>query len=120
VAKFDEVYLRSCGLDFFEDRIRGTVTLDEFATSMSSLAGRPILNRTDLAGMFTIDVEVARASWMQVARPLRGDPRFGPAAQSDAPAFVDALRDQMGLSTRTERQPIRVFVVEHVGPLVEN
>lgn len=120
VANFAEAYRRSCVLTFFDDRIRGTVTLDEFARAVSFQAGRPILNRTDLDGMFAIDVAVARTSYMRDAPARLGLPRLGPTGQSDAPAFVDALRDQMGLATRTERQPIRLFVVEHVGPLIEN
>lgn len=115
--KFAESYVRSCGLTFFGDRIRGTVTFDEFARSTSALAGRPILNRTGLDGMFAIDVAVANTSWMASPNPRGGPPTTG---QTDAPAFVDALRDQMGLSARTERHPIRLLIVEHVGPLVEN
>jgi uncharacterized protein (TIGR03435 family) len=117
VATFGEAFVRSCVLTFHDDRIRGTVTLDEFARTLSFRAGRPILNRTDLEGMFAIDVAVAMTSLRQAAPG-----RLGSLAvrQSDAPAFVDALRDHMGLSAHTERQPIRMFVVEQVGPLVVN
>jgi uncharacterized protein (TIGR03435 family) len=114
--KFAEAYLRSCVLTFFGDRLRGTMTLKDFALMLSTFARRPILDRTELEGMFAIDVAVATAS-------IIPDPpaRLGvPIEQSDAPAFVDAMRDQMGLSARRERQPIRLFVVEHVGPLVAN
>jgi uncharacterized protein (TIGR03435 family) len=114
--KFAEAYLRSCMLTFFGDRLRGTMTLKDFALMLSVLARRPILDRTELRGMFAIDVAVASASL--IPQPSA---RLGVAAeQSDAPAFVDAMRDQMGLSARRERQPFRLFVVEHVGPLVEN
>jgi uncharacterized protein (TIGR03435 family) len=69
--------------------------------------------------MFAIDVQVARESFV-TERPVG---QLGPARSTglnEAPALVDALRDQMGLSTSTERQPIRLFVVEHVEPLIEN
>jgi uncharacterized protein (TIGR03435 family) len=109
-GEFSEAYGRNCVLTLFGDRFRGTVTLDAFADLVSFHAQRPILNRTGLQGTFRIDVAVAPASF-------RPDVR----RQSDAPAFVDALRDQMGLSAREESgQPIRRFVVEHVGPLVPN
>jgi uncharacterized protein (TIGR03435 family) len=120
VPEFAEAYQRSCYLSFLDDRIRGTVTLDDFAYAVSFQAGRPILNRTGLAGLFAIDVAVARTSFMRDFPGRLGSPLPGPTGQREAPAFVDALRDQMGLSTRTERQPIRLFVVEQAGPFIEN
>ena len=110
-ARFDQAAGRNCYLTFFGERLRGTVTLDGFAQLLSFWTQRPLLNRTDLQGLFAIDLNVA----LRLA--------FGPSApkDSDAPALVDGLRDQMGLSARVEPdQPIRRFVVEHIGPLVEN
>jgi uncharacterized protein (TIGR03435 family) len=109
-ASFNDAYLRSCVLTFFQNRIRGTATLDDLARLLSFGAQHPFLNKTELAGLFTIDIEVARTSWIAVV-PTRGD---------DGPALRDALRDQVGLDVRTERQAIRLLVVEHVGPLIEN
>ena len=68
------------------------------------------MNRTNLTGPFAIDVTVAKTSWFTVM----------PTKEDEGPALVYALRDQMGLTARTERQPIRMIVVEEVGPLVEN
>jgi uncharacterized protein (TIGR03435 family) len=109
-ARFDEAYQRSCALTSFGGRIRGTVTLDEFARLLSFGLQRPVLNGTDLEGLFAIDVAAAKATWFTV----------WPTRESDGPSLLDALRDQMGLTTRTELQPIRRLVVEHVGPLLEN
>lgn len=116
--KFAEVALRSCVFTFFDGRIRGTGTLDELARVTSFMAQRPILNETGLTGMFAVDVTASISSIMP-ARPSR----FGPSITAEAensPAFTDALRTQMGIAARTERRPIRLFVVEQVGPLVEN
>lgn len=118
--KFAELYRRSCGLTRFDGRFRGIVSLDEFARAVAYVAGRPILNRTGLEGLFAFDATIDMTSLAQDA-PSRLGPLVPRPGQSGAQAFVDALRDQMGLSARTEeRQPIRRFVVEHVGPLVEN
>jgi uncharacterized protein (TIGR03435 family) len=117
--KFAELYLRSCGLTWFDGRFRGIVSLDEFARVVSAVARRPILNRSGLEGMFAFDAIIDMTSLADA--PSRLGAPLRPGARSGAQAFVDALRDQMGLSARTEeRQPIRRFVVEHVGPLVEN
>lgn len=116
-AKFDDAYRRSCIVTFFDGRIRGTVTLDEFARSLGSKARRPFLNYTDLEGTFNIDIVAARVSFTPDVSGPGGAPRLG---ENNAPALVDALRDQLGLAARTERNPIRVFVVENIGPFVEN
>jgi uncharacterized protein (TIGR03435 family) len=118
--KFAEAYLRSCSLSTFDGRVRGIVSLDAFARSMSALAGRPILDHTGLEGVFAFNATIDMTTLRQEVASRLGPPLPRPT-QSGAQAFVDALRDQMGLSARTEeRQPIRRFVVEHVGPLVEN
>ena len=60
---------------------------------------------------------------MNAVLPSLGETFMGRPAStvSNAPALVDAFREQMGLSSRVERdQPIRRIVVEHIGPLVEN
>jgi uncharacterized protein (TIGR03435 family) len=118
--RFTDAYRRSCVLTSFDGRFRGTVTIDEFARMVSFLAQRPILNRTDLTGPFAIDVRVALTSIMPETIGRLGAPRLDATAPSDAPAFVDALRIQMGFIARAERQPIRLFVVERLEPLVEN
>lgn len=109
-ARFDDAYRRNCVLTTFGNRIRGTATLDELARLLSFGGQRPYLNRTNLTGQFAIDVTVAKTSWFTVM----------PTKEDEGPALVNALRDQMGLTARTERQPIRMIVVEEVGPLVEN
>ena len=115
-ATFEQAYLRSCVLTFFDNRLRGTVTLQDLARTLTAFAWRPILDRTDLTGLFTFDVAMASAS----LTPQALGPMGAAVEQSDAPAFVDALRDQLGLSARKERQTIRLFVVDSVGPFVPN
>lgn len=118
--KYAELYLRSCRLTFFDGRVRGIASVDAFARAISATAGRPILNRTGLEGLFAFNTTIDMTTLRQDA-PSRLGPPVPRPAQSGAQAFVDALRDQMGLSARREeRQPIRRFVVENVGPLVEN
>jgi uncharacterized protein (TIGR03435 family) len=118
--KFAEFYRRNCALTSVEGRFRGTVSLDVFARSVSAVAGRPILNRTGLEGLFAFDATIDLTTLREDV-PSRLGPPVTRSPQSGAQAFVDALRDQMGLSAHTEeRQPVRRFVVENVGPLVEN
>lgn len=119
--RFADAYRRSCVLTEREGRTLGTMTLDEFATVMSFGTRRPIINRTGLEGMFAIDIVVDLTTIMEERPSLLGPRVQGSTPpKKDAPGFVEALRDQMGLSVRSEQQPIRLFVVEHVGPFVEN
>lgn len=104
-----DAYRRSCALTLRKDQLRGTVTLDQFARVVSVIVQRPILDKTNLQGLFTVDIEVAANSL---------DLRY--SEPSDAPAFADAAREQMGLTIQVERQPVRLFVVDHVEPLIEN
>lgn len=114
--RFAEASERSCFLTHSDERFRGTMTMADFAASLSSWSGSPILDRTELKGTFRIDVRMSRASLAKMSRlPL---PVYPP--ETDAPSFVDAMRDQLGLIARRERQPLPVLVIEHLGPLVEN
>ena len=114
--KFREAYLRSCVITFFGEHLRGTATLDEFARVVSYFSQHAILNRTDLTGLFRFDVNVGQA---YLTPQLPGVPAPRPFP-SNGPSLVDAIRTQMGLTVGQERQAIRVFVVEAVGPFVEN
>ncbi len=79
--------------------------------SLASLVS-PIYDETGVPGRFAFDLTFARETlW-----PAKADS----VKQSDAPAFADAIRDQLGLTMEKARRPIRMLVVEHVGPLVED
>jgi uncharacterized protein (TIGR03435 family) len=113
--KFQEAYLRSCAITYFNEHLRGTATLDEFARVASYFAQQPILNRTGFDGLFTFNVYVGSA-YLTPQLPGVQAPRV----ESNGPSFVAAVRDQMGLTARQERQPVRVFVLTALGSFVEN
>lgn len=116
----NEALKSSCVVTFRDERLRGTVTLQEFARTVSALSKGPVLDQTGTSLTFRIDVSVASSSLLPNGSAPVGSSPLGPLRPSDAPAFLDALRDQMGLVATVERQPIRVLVVEHAGTLVEN
>lgn len=78
------------------------------------------MNRTGLQGRFTIDIEVAPQTYRRQTPSALGKPVISADAQNEAPALRDALRDQMGLAVSTEREAVRLFVVERLGTLVPN
>lgn len=117
----------SCALSSMNGHVVGVEDLKEFArfTSRMTVDARevvargafapsmaiPFYDETGLSGRFAFDLTYAPES-------LRGS--INSVMQSNAPAFADAIRDQLGLTMEKARRPIRVLVVEHVGPLVEN
>lgn len=108
--QFDEAYKSNCFVTIHGGRVRGTTnTLAEFAGLLSFLAQRPIIDGTGLTGRYQVDMTFAIETLA-----------VGIQSRSDAPAFADALRAELGLIMRTEQRPARVLFVEHVGELVEN
>jgi uncharacterized protein (TIGR03435 family) len=108
-ARFDEAYTRSCHLTIDGDRLRGTATLSEFARFLSAVAQRPIIDDTGLTGRYQIAMTFAAGTLIPQAKTT-----------TDAAAFLDALRDQLGLRIRTEKRPVKSLVIEHLEPLIEN
>jgi uncharacterized protein (TIGR03435 family) len=71
------------------------------------LAGRIIVNQTDLAGTFDIE--------------LRFDPNTNATAPStDLPSFFTAVREQLGLRLDPRTGPVEVFVIEAIERPTEN
>ena len=80
-------------------------------TSVASLLqgggpGRPILDRTNLAGVFDIDIQ-----WGPEANGLSAD---GAASSSDATSIFTAVTEQLGLKLESRREPMDVLVIDHV------
>ena len=92
------------------------VTLTDLADALSSSRERPVLDRTAVSGQF--DVELDYAS--QQAPPAALDPRADAATPGDAPSLEEALREQLGLRLRRERNQVEVMVIRSVeGPRPE-
>ena len=64
--------------------------------------GRPVINETNLPGMFDYEVSFAPAS--ASAEPVQ-----------DRVSLFTALREQLGITLRPARAPVRVLVIESVS-----
>jgi uncharacterized protein (TIGR03435 family) len=89
-------------------------TLDLMVLSIPGLGhiGRPIVNRTGLTGRY--DFTLTFAPDPEVV-PLPAD---SPALQ--APTFLEALKEQLGMRLDTAKLPVQVPVVDHVERPSEN
>ncbi len=72
--------------------------------------GRPVLDRTGLAGRWDAELEFVPAF---VPGPnANSGPVENPAADS-GPGMLSALRDQLGLKLESKRAPVDVLVIDH-------
>jgi uncharacterized protein (TIGR03435 family) len=77
--------------------------------------GRPILDRTNLAGIFDVDFQ-----WGPEATRLTADASPGTASSSDATSIFTAVQEQLGLKLESRREPMDVLVIDHVEHPTEN
>ena len=86
------------------------VTLTDLADVLSASRERPVLDRTERSGQF--DVELDYASQQEL--PAAVDPSAIAPAPGGAPSLEEALREQLGLRLRRERNPVEVMVIRSV------
>lgn len=78
----------------------GTRTMPQLATALQSMVGRPVVNKTGLAGGFDMDLK-----WATDDTAADGD---------GGPSIFTALQEQLGLKLESERNPFQVFVVDRI------
>jgi uncharacterized protein (TIGR03435 family) len=85
------------------------VPIPWFANVLSGNVGRPVIDKTGLAGNFDIELNFDPAS---AAKAPPGAP-LGPAPVDDTkPSIFTALQEQLGLKLEPTRGPIDVLVVD--------
>jgi len=77
-------------------------TIDQIATSLSGLVGRPVVNRSGLDGLYDFELRFSRP----MANP-------GP---TDPPEIFTALREQLGLRLEPGRGPVDVIEIVSAAP----
>ena len=94
-----------CGMRMGQGTIEVTgMALDRIVNSFTGPAGGQVFNRTGLDGAYDFT--------MHFAPPfLRAD---GSAPTDDAPQFVTALQEQLGLKLVPEKTKVKVFVIDHI------
>lgn len=95
------------------------VTMEEFAGRMlPGFAGRPVVDKTGLAGRYDIHLEFSRDP---TAGPmmLNGAP-MPPPPEGAAPSIFTAVQEQLGLKLVPDRAPVEVIVVDSAQKPSEN
>jgi len=84
----------------------GARTIQDLAASLQAMLGRPVLDKTGLAGTYDIDLQ-----WARTDLRADGDASSSP---SDAPPIFSAVEEQLGLKLVPHKESFSVFVVDHV------
>jgi uncharacterized protein (TIGR03435 family) len=86
------------------------VTMGFIANLLTAIGGldRPVLDQTGLSGTFDLALENAPDS--------NGAPAPGVALQPDlgGPAFLEAVKEQLGLKLDSQKGPVETFVLDRV------
>ena len=97
--------LSQCGLRMGQGTIEANgIGLDRLVPSLGGLAGGQVTNRTGLDGVYDLTLHFA---------PSRLSPdTSGP--RDDAPQFVTALQEQLGLKLVPQKSMVKIFIVDHI------
>jgi uncharacterized protein (TIGR03435 family) len=90
--------------------VMGGTPMAQFATVLSNVVQRVVLDRTQLAGAFDF-----RLSWTPDTIPQGAPPPGAPAlppADPDGPSLFAALQEQLGLKLESTRAPLEVLVID--------
>jgi uncharacterized protein (TIGR03435 family) len=86
-------------------------TMQEFALAMQTVAGRAVIDRTGLTGVFDLDYAYVREDVSVAADTV---------VPADAPDLFSALREQLGLRLEAHTSPVEVYLIDRVEPPTAN
>jgi uncharacterized protein (TIGR03435 family) len=93
-----------CGLSMGQGTIvSGGTTIDRLVYSLGGLAGGLVNDRTGLTGSYAVTLRFAPPGLRADTAPL-----------DDAPQFVTALQEQLGLKLQPEKTRVPVFIIDHI------
>ena len=86
--------------------------MSQFASVLANIVGRPVLDRTQLAGTFDF-----RLSWTPDRMPQGPVPSGAPSlppVDPNGPSLFAALQEQLGLRLEPTRAPLEILVIDRV------
>jgi uncharacterized protein (TIGR03435 family) len=89
-----------CRTTFGTGTLTGTMTLDNLAIWLTGASGRPVFNRTGLAGFYEVDL-----AWTA---------GLGPDSDGSTASIFTAVQEQLGLKLESATAPLDVLIVDHV------
>lgn len=114
---------------FVPDRgsLRGqSVEMSDFAEMLSIWAGRIVIDKTGIKGLFDIKMPPMTSANAGPSVEIKGGDRGGPPAPvperalPDAPQNIFTALDQIGLKLEASKGPVEVFVIDSIQKPSEN
>jgi uncharacterized protein (TIGR03435 family) len=103
------------GNSFARLRLTG-IRMPRFAAVLEPMAGRKIVDRTNLPGTYDIEMDFLPDPGL-LGLPI---PNATALQQSDVPPLTTAVQDQLGLKLESERAPVDVILIDRVEPPTAN
>ena len=99
--------------------VGNNVSLAMLASVLSSNVGRPVIDRTGVAGYFDFTLDYTPDVGVRGLGPATPQTGAAPAA-GDAPSLFTALQEQLGLKLEATRAPVDVLVIDRATQPTEN
>ena len=100
---------------FGTQRISGS-TIAQFLPTLADHIGRPVIDRTGLTGRYDITLNYRHEGRVPGIAGILGPPAGfePPAIDPNAPSFIGALQEQLGLKLENARGPVEIAVIEKI------
>jgi uncharacterized protein (TIGR03435 family) len=89
------------------------ISILEFATVLQGVAGRSVIDRTNLSGSFDILLEFRPSIPTQTPGETDGTDPVTPPAPFQVPELQLQLQEQLGLKLESAKAVVEVLVIEH-------
>jgi uncharacterized protein (TIGR03435 family) len=87
----------------------------ELVRMLADVLGRPVLDRTEISGVFNVQIKFARDDATQGLPRNLGPVSLTPGeADPNRPSIFAAIQEQMGLKLQSGKGPVDVLVIDHV------
>jgi uncharacterized protein (TIGR03435 family) len=103
--------------------IGSAIQSEQLASVLSSLAGRLVIDKTDLKGYFDLKLEFAPQNLRGNFSPSGGGGLAGVpnvAAEPQGPSIFTAVQEQLGLRLEPSRSSVEVIVIDSIQKPSEN
>jgi uncharacterized protein (TIGR03435 family) len=92
------------------------MTMPEFAALLSTNTGRPVVDRTNLTGVYAFSIELPTDAWQvsMNARAGRTTTRDGTPLNEPVAVSVPRNVERLGLKLEPRRIPVDIIVIDHI------
>lgn len=91
------------------------VPIASLARNLTQMLGHPVLDQTELKGVYDFKLQFAPDDRLQPPPGLAPNQRLPvPAADSNTPSLFDALQEQLGLKLESGKGPVEVIAIDRV------